>query len=46
MLICVATISGCASESNLPVSPQDQTVDASLMVPSNYTKQLLEVLSQ
>ncbi|MFK9872966.1 Rz1-like spanin outer membrane subunit, partial [Klebsiella pneumoniae] len=32
-LICVATISGCASESNLPVSPQDQTVDASLMVP-------------
>ncbi|WP_391556951.1 Rz1-like spanin outer membrane subunit, partial [Staphylococcus saprophyticus] len=27
MLICVATISGCASESNLPVSPQDQTVD-------------------
>ncbi|WP_390895470.1 Rz1-like spanin outer membrane subunit [Micrococcus luteus] len=46
LLICVATISGCASESNLPVSPQDQTVDASLMVPSNYTKQLLEVLSQ
>ncbi|QAU05549.1 Rz1-like protein [Klebsiella phage Kund-ULIP47] len=46
LLICVATISGCASKSNLPVSPQDQTVDASLMVPSNYTKQLLEVLSQ
>ncbi|WP_390614226.1 Rz1-like spanin outer membrane subunit [Staphylococcus argensis] len=46
LLISVPTISGCASESNLPVSPQDQTVDASLMVPSNYTKQLLEVLSQ
>ena len=46
LLICVATISGCASKSNLPVFPQDQTVDASLMVKSNYTKQLLDVLSK
>ncbi|QPF15824.1 Rz1 lysis protein [Pectobacterium phage Q19] len=45
-LICVSLTSGCKSVSSLPPEPSGLTVDASLMVQSNYTNQLLEVLSK
>ncbi|AAP34116.1 gene 18.7 [Escherichia phage T7] len=44
-LICVATISGCASESKLPESPM-VSVDSSLMVEPNLTTEMLNVFSQ
>ncbi|CBV65245.1 conserved hypothetical phage protein [Salmonella phage Vi06] len=44
-LICVATISGCASESKL-LEPPMVSVDASLMVEPNLTSEMLSVFSQ
>nr|P10302.1 RecName: Full=Spanin, outer lipoprotein subunit; Short=o-spanin; AltName: Full=Gene product 18.7; Short=Gp18.7; AltName: Full=Protein 18.7; Flags: Precursor [Enterobacteria phage T3]AAA92527.1 unknown protein [Enterobacteria phage T3] len=44
-LICVRTISGSGSESNLPEPPK-VSVDSSLMIEPNLTTEMLNVFSQ
>ncbi|QEG09821.1 o-spanin [Escherichia phage Penshu1] len=46
LLTLTAITSGCASKSTPQVSPSKLSVDASLMVESNYTQKLLKVLSE